>query len=159
MLGKKKKLRLWSSFAAVLSVAGGAALWYQPALEASEVEITMYQSVTCSCCKHWATHLRKAGFSVIAQNRTDMSAIKEEYGVMSSLRSCHTAIVDGYVIEGHVPAADIKMLLQEKPAVTGLTAPGMPQKSPGMQPEGMPPKDYRVLSFDGKGRTSVVTEY
>ncbi|HEC15273.1 MAG TPA: DUF411 domain-containing protein [Sedimenticola sp.] len=159
MLAEKGKIRIWSSFAVALSIAGGAALWYQSAPEAAEAEITMYKSATCGCCKHWATHLRKAGFSVAALNRKDMNAIKAEYGVKSRLRSCHTAIVDGYVIEGHVPAADIRRLLREKPPILGLTAPGMPKKSPGMQPEGLPPKGYRVLSFDARGATSVFTQY
>jgi hypothetical protein len=88
-----------------------------------------------------------------------MHAVRAENGVRPRLRSCHTAIVDGYVIEGHVPADDIKRLLSEKPAVVGLTAPGMPHKSPGMQAEGLPPKGYSVLSFDKAGKTSVFTDY
>ncbi len=122
-------------------------------------QITVYKDKSCVCCDTWVDHLRTEGFEVIAKNQTNMPEIKANFGVSRNLQSCHTAIVDGYVVEGHVPAADIKRMLREKPDVLGLTAPGMPQKSPGMQPEGLPPKDYDVLSFDHKGKVELFQRY
>ncbi len=122
-------------------------------------EITVYKSPTCGCCTDWEVHLEKEGFKVISHKRTNMDAVKKQLGVKSHLASCHTATIDGYVIEGHVPADDIKRLLKEKPKAAGLTAPGMPQHSPGMQPPGEKPRGYSVLMFDDEGRTRVYTRY
>ena len=122
-------------------------------------EITVYKSPTCGCCTAWVDHLKAEGFEVTAINRDDMKSIKQQYGVSDKLASCHTAIIDGYVLEGHVPASDVKRLLKEKPTIIGLTAPGMPMKSPGMQAEGLPPKGYDVLAFDKQGKTSVFSHY
>lgn len=132
-----------------------------PAAEQKKVvEVVMYKSPGCSCCGGWAEHLRREGFHVIEKKREDMDAVKSAYGVSERLASCHTASVEGYVIEGHVPAADIRRLLKERPAnVIGLTAPGMPMKSPGMQAEGLPPKGYDVLAFDKDGRVRVFQRY
>ncbi len=122
-------------------------------------QVTVYKSATCGCCSKWVTHLENEGFQVLAYNREDMNTVKQDAGLQPELASCHTAFVDGYVIEGHVPASDIKRLLTEKPAVLGLTAPGMPQKSPGMQPEGLAPQGYDVLAFDKAGNTQVFNAY
>ena len=122
-------------------------------------EVTMYKDPNCGCCGDWAKHLNREGFKVIEKTSSDMGGVKSEYGVPSRLASCHTALIDGYIIEGHVPADDIKRLLKERPDVVGLTAPGMPMKSPGMQAEGLPPKNYDVLSFDKNGKTAVYTSY
>ncbi|MDQ6979549.1 MAG: DUF411 domain-containing protein [Mariprofundaceae bacterium] len=122
--------------------------------------VTMYKSPTCDCCGAWAKHLRQSGFVVVENKREDMDAIKRQYGVTEKLASCHTAIVDGYVIEGHVPAEDVKRLLKERPAhVVGLSAPGMPMKSPGMQGVGQQPEGYDVLAFDKEGTSRVFTRY
>ncbi|NWF35426.1 DUF411 domain-containing protein [Mariprofundus sp. KV] len=122
-------------------------------------EITMYKDPNCGCCGAWAKHLQAEGFAVTEVLSDDMDAIKAKYGVAAKLASCHTAIIDGYIIEGHVPAEDIKRLLKERPAVVGLTAPGMPMQSPGMQPEGLPAKNYNVLSFEKDGKTAVYHAY
>ncbi|MFQ5581574.1 MAG: DUF411 domain-containing protein [Mariprofundaceae bacterium] len=128
--------------------------------ETHMTEVVMYKSPSCDCCSGWAEHLRREGFSVTEKKRDDMDVIKAANGVTDKLASCHTAIVDGYVIEGHVPASDIRRLLQEKPAnVVGLTAPGMPMKSPGMQPAGLPPRAYDVFAFDKKGNVKVFSKY
>ncbi|MBI5137725.1 MAG: DUF411 domain-containing protein [Nitrospirae bacterium] len=121
--------------------------------------VTVYKSPSCECCGDWITHLRAEGFTVTAIDLDDMDAVKAENGVLHSLASCHTALVGGYVIEGHVPAADIQRLLAERPPVRGLTAPGMPKKSPGMQAPGKVPEGYDVLSFDGNGNTRVFSRY
>ncbi len=122
--------------------------------------ITVYKSATCGCCTEWVDHLRHEGFTVVAEDREDLDLFKASVGVPRDLQSCHTALIDGYVIEGHVPANDIKRLLIEMPAVTGLTAPGMPMRSPGMQESGLPPKGYDVLSFNkNSGKWMIFSRY
>jgi len=125
----------------------------------SKPEVVMYKPLTCDCCTGWAEHLSKEGFSVEVKKYDDMGAIKAKFGVSEKLASCHTAIVDGYVIEGHVPAADVERLLKERPDIVGLTAPGMPMKSPGMQADGQQPQGYTVLAFDKDGNTTVFHRY
>lgn len=121
-------------------------------------EMVVYKSPTCGCCKDWVAYVERAGFSVNAVNHDNVDAIKAEHGLVdASLKSCHTAIIDGYVIEGHVPVSDIERLLAERPDVVGLTAPGMPMLSPGMGSE--TPKDYDVLAFDENGRSRVYSSY
>jgi hypothetical protein len=115
-------------------------------------EITVYHSPTCGCCKQWINYLKSHGFAVKSIEQEDLSDIKAEMGVTGKLASCHTAMVQGYVIEGHVPAPDIQRLLAERPKIAGLTAPGMPGASPGMDTSKDP---YDVLTFDGNGKTTV----
>ena len=93
--------------------------------------VTVYKSPTCGCCEKYVDYLRENGFEVKTVDEQDMSAIKKRYG-MDHIASCHTALVGGYVIEGHVPIASIRKLLKEKPAIVGISAPGMPMNSPGM---------------------------
>lgn len=93
--------------------------------------VTVHKSPTCGCCEEYVDYLRKNGFAVKAIDEDDMDAIKKRHGV-SHLASCHTALVGGYVVEGHVPVGAIRKLLKEKPPITGISAPGMPQNSPGM---------------------------
>ncbi len=121
-------------------------------------EITVYKSPTCGCCKKWISHLRENGFSVTAKDVADMRPIKQKYGVPPKLSSCHTAVVDGYVIEGHVPAADIRRLLDSRAPLWGLTVPGMPIGSPGME-QGPRREPYGVLSIDRKGEVDVYSLY
>ena len=120
-------------------------------------EVTVYKSPTCGCCNKWIAHLEDSGFKVTAHDTSNLQAIKDSSGVSPPLASCHTAIVDGYVIEGHVPAKDIRRLLTARPAVVGIAVPGMPMGSPGM--EGPQAGHYDVLTFDNQGRTSVFTRY
>jgi hypothetical protein len=112
----------------------------------------VYKSPTCECCKKWEQHLRLNGFEVESHDLADVSPMKRELGVPKQLASCHTAVVGSYLVEGHVPAADIQRLLREKPPVVGLTAPGMPPSAPGMDTGHEP---YDVLTFDARGRTTV----
>ena len=119
--------------------------------------ITVNKSASCGCCKLWIAHLEEAGFVVNPLDSDDMTAIKERYGVPENMRSCHTAIVDGYVVEGHVPASDIRQLLAEKPDATGIAVPGMPLGSPGMEVPGRI-DDYKVMLFDENG-FSVYKDY
>jgi hypothetical protein len=127
----------------------------QPAL--AEDTIIVYKSPTCGCCTKWISHLEENGFKVNAIDTKDMYTVKKEAGLPYGLGSCHTGIIGGYTIEGHVPASDIKRLLAERPAVRGLAVPGMPMGSPGM--EG-PRKDrYSVLTFDEAGKTTVFSSH
>ena len=126
---------------------------------AHAAEMEVYKSPTCGCCTAWSEHLREAGFAVHATKRDDMDAVKRAQGVPSALQSCHTALIGGYIIEGHVPAADVRRLFKERPKVAGLTAPGMPMHSPGMQPKGLPPKGYTVYAFQKDGSRTVFSRY
>ena len=127
------------------------------AATADEPKITVYKTPTCGCCKKWVTHLEQNGFEVESIDRRNLGMIKSMSGVGPKLASCHTAQVDGYVIEGHVPADDIKRLLAERPDVKGLAAPGMPHGSPGMETGRKDP--YQVLSFDKNGKTQVFAQH
>jgi hypothetical protein len=124
---------------------------------ATDTEMTVYRSPTCSCCGKWIEHVKSNHFAVKDIVSSDMDAIKEKYGIPDKLASCHTAIVDGYVIEGHVPAADIQKLLTSKPNVVGLSAPGMPMGSPGMEMGGS--QDYDVVSFDKDVKVQVFSAH
>ena len=138
-----------------VAVPLGAAVMSTAAHEpAAPIAVTVYKNAQCGCCKNWVEHLRKEGFEVTAKDVNDLSAIKNKLGVPSALASCHTAIVGQYVVEGHVPAADIKRLLEEKPKVAGIGVPGMPVGSPGMEMPGTPADRYNVMAFakDGKQR-------
>ncbi|MES0371000.1 MAG: DUF411 domain-containing protein [Mariprofundaceae bacterium] len=127
---------------------------------ANATEAIVYKSPGCLCCDDWAKHLENSGFKVKTELRDDMDRVKAANGITDKLASCHTAKIDGYVIEGHVPASDVKRLLKDKPAdIVGLTAPGMPMKSPGMQAEGLAPKGYDVLAIKKDGSTEVYTRY
>ena len=127
------------------------------AAPAPRAELVVYKSATCGCCNKWVEYLRKQGVTVVAHDTSDMTAVKAELGVPDALSSCHTAVVGGYVIEGHVPAADIERLLKEHPKVVGLAVPGMVTGSPGM--EGGPPEHYKVMTFDARGKTTVFASY
>ena len=116
-------------------------------------EMVVYKSPTCRCCELWIDHAEAAGFTVVAEDVIDLRPVKAENGITPELASCHTAIVGGYVIEGHVPADVIARLLEEGPDIRGLAAPGMPIGSPGM--EGGTPVPYDVIAFDRDGNTSV----
>jgi hypothetical protein len=118
-------------------------------------DVTVYKSPTCGCCAEWVTHLRRRGFRVTVEDRTDLQPIKARHGVPTELQSCHTALIGGYVVEGHVPADLIERLLRERPKIAGLAVPGMPVGSPGMEVPGVPADRYRVLAFDRNGKTEV----
>ena len=116
--------------------------------------VKVWKSPTCGCCSLWVEHMRKEGFTVEVEDLPDLTQVKHEHGVAPELQSCHTALVDGYVIEGHVPAEDIKRLLEERPQVVGLAVPGMPTGAPGME-YGDVKNPYDVLTFDRAGKTAV----
>lgn len=131
-------------------------LFFNP-VNATAQTVTVYKSPTCGCCNGWIDYLRDEGFSVEAIDLQNLDSIKQQHGVTPELQSCHTALVDGYVVEGHVPVNDIRRLLKEKPDIKGLTAPGMPAMSPGMA--SLVPKNYDVLSFDDDGEIKIYSRY
>jgi hypothetical protein len=100
-------------------------------------------------------HLRENGFTVKGEDVSNLELVKARYGVPKGLAACHTAVVRGYVVEGHVPADTIERLLREAPPVTGVAVPGMPTGSPGMEHPGQPPERYRIFTFDKSGKTAV----
>jgi hypothetical protein len=126
-----------------------------PAADQALPTILVYKTEGCGCCNGWVEHLQEAGFQVDARNVTDLMSIKTDAGVPASNASCHTALVDGYVVEGHVPADVIRKMLADRPDIAGLAVPGMPTGSPGM--EGPGAKPYDVLTFDREGRNTVYT--
>ena len=121
-------------------------------------EINVFRSPTCGCCGLWIEHMREAGFQVNDQITEDMTAIKEQYGVPENLKSCHTTVVDGYVVEGHIPAEDVARLLTEKPDIAGIAVPGMPIGSPGME-SGNYVEPYTVFAFENDGSTATCAEH
>lgn len=132
----------------------------EPKNVSDEKAITVYKSPVCGCCTMWEEHLTKAGFKVTSNKTDKLAEIRKQYGVPEKAQSCHTAVIGSYVIEGHVPASDIEKLLKTRPAdVVGIAAPGMPPKSPGMQPEGEKSSGFEVVSFDKTGQTKIFTSY
>ena len=138
----------FAALAAMLTMSFGPA----PRAPRTAPSVTVYKSPTCGCCTKWVDHMRANGFDVTAQNIEDMAAIKEKHGVPAKAGSCHTSLVGGYVIEGHVPADVVKRLLAERPKVAGLAVPGMPASAPGMDIPGHP---YTIVSFDRSGQLAV----
>ncbi len=139
-----------------------ALLWLLIVLGAaplSAAEIKMFRQSGCSCCGKWAEHLRAAGHTVTIVEGEDMSRIKQEAGVPDALQSCHTAMVDGYVIEGHVPVADVDRLLKERPKAKGLAVGGMPVGSPGMEAEDGSTEPYDVMLFGGESGEAVFASH
>ncbi len=139
------------------SLAGLLAARVAAQTPARSEPITVYKDPSCGCCQKWVEHAEANGFKATVVNG-DMRPIKARFGVPASLESCHTTIVRGFVIEGHVPAADVKKLLSLKPAgIVGLTIPGMPQSAPGMDLKPFQP--YDVLTFDKNGKTTLFARH
>jgi len=141
------------------AAAAGTAALALPALAANALpRIDVYKSPECGCCVAWVDHLKAAGFSVKVFDVDDTTAMRKRYGLSDRFGSCHTGIVDGYVVEGHVPAAEIKRLLAIKPKAIGLAVPGMPPGSPGMEVPGRS-DPYEVFLVDKSGRETVFARY
>ncbi|QZO00522.1 DUF411 domain-containing protein [Chenggangzhangella methanolivorans] len=118
----------------------------------------VHKDPTCGCCDAWVDHVRAAGYEARVVEVAAINAVKAKLGVPPDLRSCHTAEIDGYVLEGHVPAAAIGRLLAERPKARGLAVPGMPIGSPGMEVEGRDPEAYDVMAF-GEGEPRVIMRF
>lgn len=127
-------------------------------LPAAASRITVFKDPNCGCCKSWVEHLRKHGFDVVTRDTSDLSGPKRTGRVPEPLHSCHTGFVNGYVVEGHVPAADIQRLLREKPRVAGIAVAGMPAGSPGME-MGSRVDRYEVIAFNRDGSTRVFARH
>ncbi|HEY9659075.1 MAG TPA: DUF411 domain-containing protein [Allocoleopsis sp.] len=128
------------------------------AVLAEDLNIMVYRDPGCSCCGGWIDHLAEQGFDPGNISTSDMAAVKQQYQVPEALASCHTAVINGYVIEGHVPVDDIKRLLNEKPSVLGIAVPGMPIGTPGMESNGQR-EPFTVYSFDDQGKQEVFNQY
>ena len=125
----------------------------RPASAQTKPTMIVYKDPSCGCCQEWVNHATVHGYRVTVI-KTDMAAIKVKHNVPANLASCHTTLIDGYVVEGHVPASDIARLLKERPkGILGLTIPGMPQSAPGM--DVTPFQPFTVLTFNAKGQTTV----
>lgn len=156
--------KIWAPIAALLVIGTVAAtawtLAERDAEESTGPEMVVYKTETCGCCNDWVDHVIAAGFSVSAHDisHRELNEKKQEVGLDYSLASCHTAFIDGYAIEGHVPAEEILRLLEERPSVAGLTVPGMPIGSPGME-QGNRRDAYHVLAFQPDGSTTIYASY
>lgn len=145
----------------LLLTAGVTAFLFWPGNPAKDLtsgdatEVVMYKNPGCECCTGWADHMNRGEFEVEEVATPAMSKIKFDNGISRELSSCHTALVGGYVVEGHVPAEDVQRLLREKPDAIGLAVPGMPIGSPGMEIPGRAPERYDVLLVHKDGSTSV----
>jgi len=148
---KIRSLCLGLAVVGVAFVAGSALAEELP-------KMTVYKDPYCGCCTAWADRMRDEGYNVEVVVRGDMLSVKSELGVADDLASCHTATVGKYVLEGHVPPAEVARLLEEKPAALGLAVPGMPMGSPGMSVPGMGADDYEVVLFSA-GSSSPYASY
>ena len=128
------------------------------AFNSSRAEMVVYRSPTCGCCAGWADHMEEAGFQTTHQVVDDMATIKEQHNIPQELLSCHTTLVDGYIVEGHVPTEAVQRLLSERPNIAGIAVPGMPLGTPGMEANGIQ-EPYTVYAFDEQGQISTFAEY
>jgi hypothetical protein len=124
-----------------------------------QATVDVYKSATCGCCSKWVEHLKNNGFTVRPTNREDLAEFKASHHVPRRVQSCHTAVVDGYVIEGHVPASDVQRLIKERPAIVGVAVPGMPIGAPGMEVQGRAAQPFDVIAFDKDGQTRVFASH
>lgn len=159
MPNKKVQRSQWQAIAAALLLSFGvvASVVILQVKEPQAQDITVYMSPHCGCCGEWVDHLAKSGFSAQRRLVDDLDVVKARQQVPAAVASCHTAVVDGYFIEGHVPASDIRRLLGQRPSARGLAAPGMPAGAPGMESAGREP--YDVLLVDEGGRTTVFARH
>ena len=145
-----RRALLARGMAAALALSGAPSLLRGQA----GTPMMVYKDPNCGCCHNWVEIMRRTGFEVSVRDTQDMNAIKSRHKVTRALASCHTALVGGYVVEGHVPADVIRKLLAEKPKVLGIAVPGMPVGSPGME-QGTRKDPYDVVAFDASGKTTV----
>lgn len=146
------------NFLILAALTGAALVAGRQWVLASPTPVRVTRDPNCGCCTAWADHLRQNAFAVTVVDDPAINRVKARLGVPRDLTSCHTAEVGGYVIEGHVPAGAIRKLLSQRPAITGLSVPGMPVGSPGMEVEGRSPDTYDVIAF-GPAGNSVFARY
>lgn len=140
-------------FLVAAAIAWAGTIWV--AAQGTKPQMTVYKSPTCGCCSKWIEHMKANGFDVKAIDVDDVDKVKREHGVPASAASCHTGLVNGYVVEGHVPADAVQKMLKEKPAIAGIAVPGMPVGSPGMEVPSGQKDPYTIVSFDKSGKTAV----
>ncbi len=143
--------------ASILYLSGNGNEANSVSAQAIQTDIVMYKNPGCQCCDKWAAYMRSSGFTVDIKPVSGLGVFKTEQGIPYQTRSCHTALVDGYVVEGHVPVEDVKRLLEEQPEATGIAVPGMPAGSPGMPSPN--PEPYKVYLIDNDGSLSVFAEH
>lgn len=156
----KKIITILMLFCFFADISYAQSVWDTPsvALKDTNMDIVVYRSPTCGCCSKWLSHLKKHDFNVIDNVVNDMQSIKAKYGVKFELASCHTAIINGYVVEGHVPAGDIKSMLKNEENIKGLAVPGMVAGSPGME-MGEQKAPFKVIAFDAEGQMKTYKAY
>ena len=142
------------TLAVVIGLAWAGSVW-MAAQSSAKPQMTVYKSSTCGCCSKWVEHMQANGFEVKAIDVDDIDKVKHERGVPDSAASCHTAVVNGYVVEGHVPADAVLKVLKEKPPIAGIAVPGMPMGAPGMEVPSGQKAAYTIVSFDKAGKTAV----
>ena len=145
---------------AITGLGLGVAAQQKPAATSPSPRVTVYKTSSCGCCRLWVDHMKANGFEVQAMDvsAADVRAVSKAAGLPEDGSSCHTAKVGNYVVEGHVPAADIKRMLKEKPAIAGIAAPGMPMGSPGME-QGNTKEPYDVVAFTKDGKMTVYAKH
>ena len=163
--GNKKLVKryFWAStnlfaFLALIAVIAGVG-WSMSPPPLIAGEVTMYKNIGCQCCTRWANRLRSMGHTVTENGVEDLDIIKRRYKVAEKFQGCHTALIGGYVIEGHVPMKEIERLLRERPDAKGLSVPGMPMGSPGMEAPGNIPEPYTVFLMKTDGSSEVYAKY
>jgi hypothetical protein len=124
---------------------------------ADSMLFTVYKTATCGCCQKWVDYIKAEGYRVAVHDVTDLQAVKTTHGITDDLQSCHTAVVNGYLIEGHVPIEDVKRMLKDRPQIAGIAAPGMPMGSPGM--EGPVKDKYDIIAFGKDGTRKVYAKH
>ncbi|MBF0444527.1 MAG: DUF411 domain-containing protein [Magnetococcales bacterium] len=140
-----------------LALLGASWLFFPQSTLADNVVV--YKSPSCGCCDGWVKHMESNGFKVTINNVDDVYPIKSQLGVPEEAASCHTAKVGKYIVEGHVPVADIRRMLKEKPQIDGIAAPGMPMGSPGMTVPGQPADHYDIITFKDGRMGGVFSKY
>ncbi|HUF35894.1 MAG TPA: DUF411 domain-containing protein [Gemmatimonadales bacterium] len=156
MISRRRFVAQAAALGGALAVGAGPLRALQAGAPAT---LTVYKSRTCGCCEKWVDHVKAAGFNAVVHNDEDMDTVKDNLGVPRGVRSCHTAQVEKYLLEGHVPAEDIQRLLKEKPRVAGLAVPGMPASSPGMAVEGAPHQPFETVTFQHDGTTALYARH
>ena len=158
-LNRKNRILMLTLGLFATTLLTGGALWALQPIASSAEEITLYKNVGCRCCTRWANLLRTKGYKVVEKGVDDLDAIKTRLKVGEKFQSCHTVLIGGYVIEGHVPMKEIDRLLKERPNAKGLSVPGMPVGSPGMEAPGNIPEPYTVFLMKTDGSSEVYAKY
>ncbi len=157
-LKSNRVMSFLAGFAVVFVLMAGG-WWLTSSRTVQAEDITMYKNIGCQCCTRWAERLKAKGHTVLEKPVSDLDAIKKQFGIHEKFQGCHTALIGGYVIEGHVPMQEIDRLLRERPDAKGLSVPGMPMGSEGMEVPGERPDPYTVFLMKKDGTSEVWAKY